>query len=267
MHLRHRLPAFRTLTLLLALSCSGLPFASAATLSVVQDNYVQNGSPDAVLASNGAGTTFVVAARDSLYNRKAYLGFDLTGVLQSNQEFENATLSLTSSALVGAAGSFTDVSFNVYGITGATAWSESTITWNNAPYNNTSSAIALNSSGTVLLGSFSVTLSTAVNQTHTLTAISGSLATYLNWAVGLLGDHYGTGVTSLDTPSLVLTSSTGPNSNLPGITFHSSEATNAAYQPTIIFDTVAIPEPATAAFLSAVSALGLTLVVRRSRRT
>lgn len=266
MHLRRYLPAFRTLTLLVALSCSRLPFASAATLSVVQDNYVQNGSPDAVLASNGSGTTFVVAARDSLYNRKAYLGLDLTDALQSNQEFENATLSLTSSALVGAAGSFSAVSFNVYGITGATAWSESTITWKNAPYNNTSSAIALNSSGTVLLGSFSVTLSTAVNKTHTLTAISGSLTTYLNWAAGLLGDHYGTGVTSLNTPSLVLTSTTGPNMDLPGIAFHSSEATNAAYQPAITFDTVAIPEPATAALILAVACAGGAVMRRPTRR-
>lgn len=256
----------RTLTLLASLSCSVLSEAVADTLSVVQDNQIQSGANAAtVQGTSGSSATWQLAARDTDFNRKVYLGFDLTGALPVNNAFANATLSLTSSALLGTAGSYTTVSFNVYGITGTTAWSESTITWNNAPYNNTGSAIALNASGTVLLGSFTVTLSSVANVTHTFTGTSGALTTYLNWSAGLLGDHYGTGVTSLNTPSLVLTSTTGPDMNLPGVTFHSSEAATSAYRPAVTFTAAAIPEPATAAIIAAACALAPAAVSRRRR--
>ncbi|MDF3055801.1 MAG: hypothetical protein K0R17_16 [Rariglobus sp.] len=269
MLLPHLLPAFRAFTLAVSVACLSLASAHAATLLVVQDNQIQSGTTNAVTVqgTSGSATTWQLAARDTDFNRKVYLGLNLTGALQPNQEFANATLSLTSSALLGSAGAFTTVSFNVYGITGSTSWSESTITWNNAPYNSTSSAIALNSSGTVLLGSFSVTLSSVANTTHTFTGTSGALTTYLNWAAGRLGNHYGTGVTSLNTPSLVLTSTTGPNMNLPGVVFHSSEAATSAYLPSITFSAAAIPEPANVALLAAAATLGLTLAARRSRRT
>ena len=242
----------RPISLIVSFTLAGLPSIFGGTLTPIQDNQVQSGAnATKIMGTNGSDPTMQLAARDGDFNRKVYLDFDITSALSAGQEFSDATLSLTTSGLVGSAGSFPSVTFNVYGLTGATTWSESTITWNTAPYNNTPSALALDTARSILLGTFTVTTSNVTNQTYTFNGGSGALATYLNWAAGRLGDYYGTTVTSRPAASIVLTAATGPNSSQPGVAIYSSESTTPAYVPALTFTTAASPEAASAATLAA----------------
>ena len=66
------------------------------------------------------------------WERRAYLGFDLSEVI--DQEIEAAELSLTFAATgYGFAYLVPDTQFNVYGIADDVSWDEQTISWDNAP--------------------------------------------------------------------------------------------------------------------------------------
>ncbi len=193
----------------------------ASTLSVLQAAFVKDG----VNANTnfGSGSTLEVAARGISYNRKAYLQVDLSGLATSQTWFSASSLTLTtySSPLIGPAAG--DVTFNVYGIVDEDAvWDESTITWNNAPNNDTDSPAGVNPDGTVLLGSFTMdTSSIGANQQ---VSISGEFDHYLNWATGKLGNYYGTGQTAAagNIVTFIITSTGGTND--PGVRFYSDDS-------------------------------------------
>jgi hypothetical protein len=102
----------------------------------------------------GTAPTLVVKnSTTAATQRKSYIRFDLTG--QDIHATPNASLQFAvSSAWVDA------TPWQVYGLKNADAgesWGESTITWNNAPANTTSSGDGLVSSRVTLLGTLAVT--------------------------------------------------------------------------------------------------------------
>lgn len=264
MNIRRRL---RRLVLFTPLFLSVLPPIDAGTLTAVRDNHVQDGvaNSDNVQGNAGSDPTMFIAVRATPYNRKAYVGFDVTSALQPGESFADATLTLTTAGLLGTAQSYTTLTFNVHGLTGDLSWDESTITWNNAPYNDTANARNLVSSGSVLLGTFTVNVASATNASHVFGGDSDVLDTYLNWSAGLLGDHYGTGVTSLAAPTIVITAADAVAPDRPGISIYTSEAANASFAPVISFSTATIPEPASAGVLAGVAALGVLATRRRQQ--
>ncbi|WP_309380798.1 DNRLRE domain-containing protein [Cerasicoccus frondis] len=198
----------------------------ADTLSITNASYVKDGVD--ANTNFGNASALAVAARGTSYNRKAYLEVDLTGLTTSQTWFSAASLTLTfySSPLIGPAAG--DVTFNIYGVVSDdAAWSESTITWDNAPLNDTVSASGLNPDGTVLLGSFTVDTS-SIGASQQLT-ISGEFDNYLNWAVGKLGDYYGTQQAAADgNLATFIITSTGETSD-PGVYFYSDDSGSAPY--------------------------------------
>jgi hypothetical protein len=127
------------------------PFSSTSTLESSADAFVRAGSTAAT--NYGTATTLVVKNATTTDNqRKAYIRFDLTG--QDVHSTPNASLLLIAST-------WDDTTpWQVYGLKNGDAgesWVESSITWNNAPANTTTSGDALVSSRVVLLG----TLATA----------------------------------------------------------------------------------------------------------
>jgi hypothetical protein len=132
-------------------SATPQPSASISTLESSADAYVRAGSYAAI--PYGTASTLVVKNATTTDNqRKAYIRFDLTG--QDVHSTPNASLLLIAST-------WDDTTpWQVYGLKNGDAgesWVESSITWNNAPANTTTSGDALVSSRVVLLG----TLATA----------------------------------------------------------------------------------------------------------
>jgi hypothetical protein len=122
------------------------PFPSSSTLEASADAYVRAG---ATAATNfGTATALVVKNATTADNyRKTYIRFDLSG--QDIHATPNASLQLIAST-------WDDTTpWQVYGLKDADAgeaWGESSITWNSAPANVTTSGDALVSSRVVLLG-------------------------------------------------------------------------------------------------------------------
>jgi hypothetical protein len=122
----------------------GVPGAVVRTLGANADSFVTAGSPDS--ASGGTAAGLLVKSQGSTMSlaRKGYFRFSLSGY--SGAQMQAAVLRLTLSQLQWASG---DVSgglrFHLYGLNvGSTAgggrlgadWTESALTWNNAPANN-----------------------------------------------------------------------------------------------------------------------------------
>jgi methionine-rich copper-binding protein CopC len=160
-HLVQGTPYFYRVTMTTALgtspasqtvSATPRAFSSTSTLEASADAFVRAGT--SATTNFGTAPTLVVknsATADT--QRKSYIRFDLTG--QDINATPNASLQFAvSSAWVDA------TPWQVYGLKNADAgesWGESTITWNNAPANTTSSGDGLVSSRVVLLGTLAVT--------------------------------------------------------------------------------------------------------------
>jgi hypothetical protein len=115
---------------------------------------LSSGPPDLEHTTPGLLQVKNVLQTDSLYQRKAYICFDLAPV--SGEEILEARLDLT---LMPTAFSsrFPDATFAVYGMTddALDSWDEQTIDWDNAPANGPGGA-GVDTSKAVLLGRFVV---------------------------------------------------------------------------------------------------------------
>jgi methionine-rich copper-binding protein CopC len=133
-------------------SATPLAFSGTTTLEASADAFVRAGS-DAATNFGTSPTLVVKNSATAITQRKSYVRFDLTG--QDIHVTPNASLQFAvSSAWVDA------TPLQVYGLKNADAgesWGESTITWNNAPANTTSSGDGLVSSRVTLLGTLAVT--------------------------------------------------------------------------------------------------------------
>ncbi|RRJ94937.1 DNRLRE domain-containing protein [Opitutaceae bacterium TAV4] len=244
--------------------------AQAATLVANQDAHIQSGT-SADSNFNPATNNLQIGARGIDFNRKAYLGFNISGLIPAGQKIDAATLKLTFATF--SPGTSTDsVTFNVYGIIDNNdTWDQTTLTWNNAPKNDATTAGGVLVTGTTFLGE--VTFTPSATATNTIiTFSSANLASYLNWAAGLSGNAYGNGVTS-DTDkkvTLILTSVSA--SSAPAVSFYSLEGTGlAARKPQLDVTFVSqIPEPSTCALGAGLLIFTAVVIPRlhaRSRQT
>lgn len=130
--------------------------SDAIVITASQDAYVQSGT----FASENYGSAALNQVKrldETRWNRKSYLGFDLSGL----GSFPVATASLLFNFVDSGLGKTlagTAYQFEVFGLTNELfddSWLESTITWNNAPANQTNNGI--NSMMAASLGTFSLT--------------------------------------------------------------------------------------------------------------
>lgn len=210
-----------------------LPSLLAASYNLIAeaDDYIVSAEPTtnygneaSLYVKNVALTSSTVP---STYCRKSYLRFNLSGVVEP---ITTASFQLTvNNEVNGNAVSGTQV-FNVYGLNNLTSgenWGESTINWNNAPGNNTTSAYEMNSN-TTLLGTFTlvgvgvagttVTLNNA-NLVNFLNADTNNLVTLIVTRVTYQADDAGwihsfasSESTAYAKPTLALTSVPEPTS-------------------------------------------------------
>lgn len=221
----------------------------AATLTATQATFVQN---DSLANTNfGTNTTLQVANRN-LTSRKTYLEFNLASQLGSGETFSTSSLTITTanylatgSPSIGTPTGNGIVTFSIYGLINGAAWSESTLTWNNANTvgNDVASNTAVVASATTLLGTITIN-TTGLSEGVNFTLSSPELVQYLNWAAGTLGDFYQTGITSDLLPTFIITAQ-GTSLNSAGVAFASDEFATAAYRPSLAFTTAAVPEPGT----------------------
>lgn len=210
----------------------------------------------------------MVTSRTGNYARKTYLSFDLSSLSDVTVDAASS-LSLGFVSLSGPASGL--VTLYVYGITDSTAtFDESTITWNNAPKNDTEHYTNFSSSGVTLLGTITVDSNAVVS--GTTVSLSGSaLASFLNWALGNSGDYYNTGATSATGGIVTLMLGSDPEyankDTKPGINFYSKDASVAnSLKPQLNLVTSSIPEPATAAFVLGLASLAVVALRRRALR-
>lgn len=129
--------------------------SDAIPITAAKDAYVQNGT--SANTNFGLATVDQVKRQDgSVFTRKSYIGFDLSGM----GSFPVATATLDLMFVDSGAGATlagTTYQFEIFGLINELfdSWSESTITWNNAPANQTNNG--LNSMMVASLGTFSLT--------------------------------------------------------------------------------------------------------------
>ncbi|MFA6960481.1 MAG: DNRLRE domain-containing protein [Opitutaceae bacterium] len=249
----------KSIYLLLALGFMQTLAAAQTVVAVSQDSFVKDGaSADTVFT-----TSLEVGNRGSGFNRKSYLEIDINSIIPANQKIGTAALKLTVAAF--APGTSTeDSTFNVYGIIdNADAWNQSTLTWNNAPKNDTASSNGISSTGTVLLGSITFNPA-AVDVNGSISFSSAALADYLNWAAGLNGNFYSNGITS-DTDKKITLILTSVSATSPAVTVYSTEGTTIpARDPQLeVTFTSSIPESSTFALMVGLGALVCVSVRRR----
>jgi len=135
-----------TLTVLALLIA--IPYVEVDALLVDHDAYIKGGNPN----DNFGSDDKVIISHDSddLGNAyKQYLGFDISTL---TGPVVDVALTLTTESETPQT-----EPFNIYGLVDGAgeAWSENSITWNNAPGNHTSSSTDM-AAGATFLGAFSV---------------------------------------------------------------------------------------------------------------
>lgn len=231
---------FRTLGLVASLAV--VQSAHSAVVVASDDNYVLNSASNTV--QDGDGNLVLKRASNNI--RKSWLKFDLTGL--DADLTQSGTVTLT---LAGNSSSDTTFRIALYALddTGVTAptWTESTITWNNAPGNDTggSGIRDLEGGETTLLG-----------ETATI-ASSTSAGTQYQFTISELS----TFLQSDNTITVIAISSFQPDPG-PTLALASSENATEAWRPTLTFAT--IPEPSSA-LLMGVAGLGAVALWRRRR--
>ena len=120
-----------------------------------RDTYVA-GKPNLVHSSDVLMLVKCATPQNPDYNRKAYIGLDLTPL--AGARVQSATLTFTQCPTgMGFASEVPDSVFTVYGLTDEklNGWSESGLLWENAPA-NASGGAKVNTTKTVKLGQFQV---------------------------------------------------------------------------------------------------------------
>lgn len=222
----------------------GTHAAQSATIVALEDNYVLNSQSNTV--QDGDGNLVLKRASNNI--RKSWIKFDLTG--QNADLSQSGTITLT---LAGESSSATSFRIELYALdfTGATAptWTESTITWNNAPGNDTggSGINDLEPGETSLLGeSATIATSTAAGTQYQFTI--PMLSTFLQ---------------SDNTITAIAISSFQPDPG-PSLAIASSENATEAWRPTLTFTQV--PEPSTYALAVGLVSIACIAVHRRRKQ-
>ncbi len=221
----------------LVLGLVSTSWATVVTLDAVADSHV---------ASNSADYNYGTETGLSVYNKstntgcKAYMRFELPA------DFGTAT-SATMRIVVSYQGKPWNSSYNVYGLNDTASgqdWGETTITWNNAPANDTSSSSDFTSDATNV-GSFGVTGYKHVNEVGAAKTVStAELLSFIN----------------ADTDRAVTLMINDINTYNASNAFASRENTTYA-APQLVMDYTPIPEPATIGLLT----LGFGFLYRRRK--
>lgn len=224
---------------------------SATTLTSQADAFIVSFDPNLVSGTTSDLRVKNAASSDGSSNvnlsasRKVYIQFDLSGL---SQNATNSSFSLVNAGGAGGNPVSGTQTFNIFGLNDGVSgenWTESNLTWNNAPANNTTSRSGVTSSAT-LLGQFTIN---GTGNAGDLIQFSGSnLDDFLNQDTNGLA----TFIVSRDTF----------DSDHSGFihSFAAREHSSLA-APTLNFDEVAVPEPSTILFLSI--ALGALFVRRK----
>lgn len=214
-----------------ALSCQG-------AVTLLEDNFVWRGGPDAV-QTNGTSLTGKGPAPSQGNARTIYLKFDMSAATIADGIYANLALATTGTA----SANFTLSLFALNEGAAGFNWSETAITWNNSPGLGTG-LYELDASKTTYLGDFTP-LSTG-NPSGTV------ISTYFsNWQ-----DY----VQSDGTLTLIAVVSAQSDAG-PSIGFHSSESGSTALRPELTLNNV--PEPGRIMLL-AIGAAGLFMRRRRA---
>ena len=167
-------------TVLFMFGTLGTAPVNATTIEAINDNYVWKAYPNSVQYAAGGLTI----KRDITYgyannSRKAWLSFDISGLgLDNGYMLDSAAFLFTTGTNGVHANQM--LSFNVFGLTSEVGdnWSEDTLTWNNAPGNN-STDYSVDPSTTTYLGSFSFFDNTAAVDSQ-FSVSSEELTNFLN---------------------------------------------------------------------------------------
>lgn len=221
---------------LAAIATCFAPVAQAVLISIPDDAAIQSNTPDTNYGSAASIYSYYRNITGQPYY-KSWIKLDATSLPTLTSG--NTTLSLTAS---NANAGYTIDFYLLSGVDSST-WAENTITWNNAPGNNTGGAGFTGGANATLIGSFT-TFTFVLNTTYGL-SITGAGETAL--------------LSALNTGSRTATIAfqrTGSGTLVNN--FHSTEATTSSYRPTLD----AIPEPSTFALLG----VGLAAVACFRRR-
>lgn len=154
--------------------------------AIVSDTFIRG----AEHASENYGTNAAMSVRNNIsalgFARKIYIKVDVKSLLGPGEVFADAALNLVFHS--GTSG--VDDTFQIYGITdNADTWDEGTITWNEAPKNDTTSGDGV-LSGATLLATVSSENTAAKS---VLSFSSDKLTGYLNWTAGKAASEHGSG--------------------------------------------------------------------------
>jgi hypothetical protein len=225
--------------------------ACAGVITITTDAHVRGG----INANSNYGTNEFLWVRDTAGANdqlKIYMEVDAGSILVGGEKFSGVSVNLKSALTDTPA-----TTLSLYGIVNnGDSWTETGVTWNNAPQNNTASGTAL-LGGAQLLATLDIPASTFI--AGNIYSFSDTrIAEYLNWTTGVIADPYGNGA-SADTKAtfVVVSSAAGVLKR-----FSSSESTQfGSPAPYIEYSTV-VPEPATVS-LFVISAFTL-LVMRKA---
>ncbi len=201
------------------------------------DSYVRSGTYAG--ANYGASNELMVKSTGGDYSRKSYLRFDLSGI--HIDSITNATLKLIVNSREDPAPGLVNV-FSLNDLDAGESWGEGTITWTNAPANNTSSANGV-------IGS----LTTDLGDMDTSDYPVGTLVTFSSAALATAIQN--------DTNDLFTLILTRVNTDNTSVGFASKE--NTTYPAPLLELAIAVPEPGT---LGLLALGGLCLAFFRRRR-
>ena len=215
----------------------------ADTISTDDDARIFLKEPDTVMSDGLVVSDYYTATSgNGPYGDYIFKGYMRFGLSSLTEDVGSATLTLTLS--YEDMGDSESATIDIYGLndgtTGETTWSETTLTWNNAPGNDTSGN-GLNNA--TYLGSITVSGSDALGTTYTTSGTGTNLVSFLN-------------ADANDEVTLILTAGSVDSV----ASFGTGENGYSAPQ----LDITLIPEPATLCLLGLG---GIGILIRRKARS